>query len=109
MPAKPLTPEQKRDAERLGVFFRAWQSARREAGEPWTQEVAAEAIGMTQGALSQYLRGAIPLNFHALVAFAHLIGTRPDNISPTLAQELRTLAMALDHPLVQSKRNAQAA
>lgn len=105
MPAKPLTPEQKRDAERLTQFFQAWQSARREAGEPWTQEIAAEALGMTQGALSQYLRGAIPLNFHALVAFARLIGTRPENISPALAQELRTLASALDDGAANSKRH----
>lgn len=92
MPAKPLNPEQIRDAERLRAKFKAWQAARKERGESSSQDSVAELFGFGQSALSQYLRGAIPLGIPALSNFARVLGCEPDEISPSLAAEARRLA-----------------
>lgn len=95
MPAKPLTPSQLADAERLRRLFAVWQDERRAHGRPASQEAAASELGFGQSAFSQYLRGKIPLNGAALVKFAHLIGCSAEDISPAIAAELRNLgAMA---------------
>ncbi len=63
---KPLTPAQKADAVRLNAL---WKSVR-----PMSQEKFAELYDMgTQGNVSQYLIGLIPLNFEAAVKFAHVL------------------------------------
>lgn len=96
MPAKPLSEEQKRDAQRLKSAFRMWQSARRERAEPFTQdEVAENLFGFGQSALSQYLNGTIPLNLATLAKFTQVLGVRPENISPGLAAEHHALSSVL--------------
>lgn len=87
MPAKPLTPEQKADADRLKAAFRAWQEAQRDKGSPVSQIEAASRLGFGQSALSQYLNGAIPLNGPVLARFAELIGAKPEEISPAIAEQ----------------------
>lgn len=85
MPAKPLTPEQLEDAARL---LDAWVAYKRSnAGA--TQEWLAHQCGWrTQGAVSQYMLGKIPLNLPALLKFAGAMGIAPSAISPTLASQL---------------------
>ena len=85
MPAKPLTPEQKADAARLKEAFQAWRDARRDRGEPISQEAAAALLGFGQSALSQYLNGHIPLNEPVLWKFCELLGVAPEEISPDVA------------------------
>lgn len=92
MPAKPLTPEQKEDARRLEAAFAQFQDRMRDQGRPTTQDVTAEALGMGQSALSQYLKGRIPLNARTLLAFCELMGEHPANISPTIAAAEMELA-----------------
>lgn len=85
MPAKPLTPAQLEDAARLYAEFRAAQAR----NPSITQEsVAHDAGWKTQGAVSQYFLGKIPLNIEALLKFSNALNLAPDAISPTLAKLL---------------------
>lgn len=85
MPAKPLSPAQKADAERLRAAWEAFKSSRPFA----TQEWLADKCGWkTQGAVNQYLLGKIPLNLTALLRFCAALGVTPVEISPDLAKPL---------------------
>lgn len=92
MPAKPLTPEQAEDAERLKARFKEWQHRQRERGTPVAQDQAAERLGFGQSALSQYLNARIPLNVEALAKFARLLECSPRDISPALARKVAELS-----------------
>jgi hypothetical protein len=82
---RELTDEELRDAERLRD---AWERFKIETPSA-TQESVAFACGWkTQGAVSQYLRGVIPLNLDALLKFAGVFGIAPQLISPRLAQKI---------------------
>lgn len=89
MPAKPLTPEQKADAERLNARFKA-----RKLEEPGlTQAVLADDLGFsTQSAVSQYLRGEVPLNVEAAVKFADRLGCMVSDFSPAMQQAIDRIA-----------------
>lgn len=91
MPAKELSAEQKRDAERLKSLFKSWQSASPD-GIPISQERACEQIGLSQSAISQYLNGRIPLNPKAAVKFAKAIGADVSAFSETIAREIKALS-----------------
>jgi SOS-response transcriptional repressor LexA len=82
---RELTPDEERDAERLRAAYE-----RHKINAPGaTQESVAFACGWkTQGAVSQYLRGIIPLNLDALLKFSGVFGVAPQTISPRLAQKL---------------------
>ncbi len=55
-----------------------------------TQEKAADALGYaTQGAVSQYLNGRVPLNIEATIRFASLLGVAPEDIRPDLSDLLK--------------------
>ncbi|MFM0738577.1 LexA family transcriptional regulator [Paraburkholderia xenovorans] len=79
------------DANRLRSLFENWQAERKSKGEPSSQTDAAHLLGFGQSALSQYLRGAIPLNIDVLAKFATLLGSSRDAISPELAAKIRAL------------------
>lgn len=52
-----------------------------------TQEKAAEALGFsTQASVSHYLNGTTPLNTDATLKFASLLGVKPEDIRPDLAE-----------------------
>lgn len=52
-----------------------------------TQEKAADALGFsTQATVSQYLNGSIPLNTDATLKFSALLGVKPEDIRPDLAE-----------------------
>jgi phage repressor protein C with HTH and peptisase S24 domain len=93
MPAKPLTEIQLADAARLRARFSAWQDEQKKAKQPSSQEAAADVLGFGQSALSQYLRGKIPLNLEALSKFAHLFGCGMADISPSISEEARSLVI----------------
>lgn len=91
MPAKPLTAEQLEDASRL---LDAWATFKRHNAHA-TQEWLAHQCGWrTQGAVSQYLLGRIPLNLPALLKFAEAFDVAPSEISPTIASQLPGGGMA---------------
>lgn len=95
MPAQPLTPEQKADAERLHARFKAWQQDQKDRKLPSSQAEAASRLEFGQSALSQYLQGRIPLNVKTLAKFCSLLGCEPADISPSLAAEMKVISKPL--------------
>lgn len=86
MPALPLSPEQLEDAQRLRNIWELFKRAQ----PNMTQDLLAEACGWkTQGSVSQYMHGRIPLNLPAILKFARALGVDPEDISPTLALQLQ--------------------
>lgn len=84
MPAKPLTKEQREDAARLKAVF----ERTKESNPSVTQESVAAACGWkTQGTVSQYINGKIPLNLSALFKFCDVFSVQPEEISPSLARQ----------------------
>jgi len=57
-----------------------------------TQELAAEALGISQTGVSHYLNGSNPLNIRAAVAFADLLRIQISEFSPRLEGERQRLA-----------------
>ncbi|HDL7736081.1 TPA: helix-turn-helix transcriptional regulator [Yersinia enterocolitica] len=85
MPAKPLTPEQKADAERLMAIFKKQKGL--------TQAVLADELGFSnQSAVSQYLNGKIPLNVEASIKFADKLGCQISDFSPFMQSEIDRIA-----------------
>jgi len=96
MPTRPTTPEQKQDAKRLEALFQEWLKATGDrTGARPTQESVAAAIGISQSALSQRLRGKMAMSRDFATAIAKLIGCEVPDFSPTLAAEIAGLAEGL--------------
>lgn len=87
MRAKPLTDEQREDAERLRSAFNIAKDAR-----GLTQaQMAAECGWESQSTVSQYVRGLIPLNLDALARMCAVLKVPIGAISPALARQLKDL------------------
>jgi hypothetical protein len=85
MPAKELTPEQKADAARLKAIY----ENRKHDDPSLTQEALAHMCDWkTQGAVSQYMLGRVPLNLPALIKFSKALEVPAANISPSLAGQI---------------------
>lgn len=105
---KPLTPAQAAACRRL---LRIWDAKRQ--GFHLTQESAAEALGVTQGAIGNMLHGRLAISLRALGKWSRLLQVKPADIDPVLAKQLvmaddpadqnwvditaRTQAVALGH------------
>lgn len=75
-------------AERLKALWDAAVAESRQAGgATLTQDVPAEALGINQSAVSQYIRGKIPLNYRAVMAFAQILGVPPERIRDDLPEQ----------------------
>lgn len=84
MPAQPLSADQKADAARLKAIY---ESKKRELR--LTQDTLASACGWeSQGTVSQYLNGKIPLNLDAALKFAEKLQCSVSEFSPRLAETL---------------------
>ncbi len=79
--AKP-TPADVAAATRLKA---AWDGKARALGI--TQEKLANELGMTQGAISQYLNGKIPMNYRTLKVFAGALGIEDTEIRNDLPEQ----------------------
>lgn len=79
--AKP-TAADKAAAERL---WAEWQARKMDRG--LTQDIMATKLGGTQGLVSQYLHGKIPLNFRALLLFCDALGIEPARIRTDLPEQ----------------------
>lgn len=84
------------DAQRLRAL---WEAHRNETGKSQTEFGADAKIG-TQGMVHQYVNGLTPLNLAAVGKFARAFGVLIDDISPTLADQVREL-----HLLCNSQKN----
>lgn len=85
MPAQPLSKEQKEDAHRLQS---AWLTFKADHPGSNQEKLAFECGWKTQGSVSQYTLGKIPLNLPALLKFSKALGVPASDISPTLASQL---------------------
>lgn len=79
--AKP-TPQDVAAAARLKA---AWHARARDLG--LTQEKLADELGITQGAVSQYLNGRIPMNYRTLMAFSQALGIADTDIRSDLPEQ----------------------
>ncbi|WP_063655203.1 helix-turn-helix domain-containing protein [Candidatus Arsenophonus triatominarum] len=79
-----ITPEDKQAAARLKKLWNEKKEAL-----SLTQEKAAEELGFnTQGAVSQYLNGKVPLNTDTIIKFAKILHVSPEAIKPELSSLL---------------------
>jgi transcriptional regulator with XRE-family HTH domain len=83
--AKPT----KADLQAASRLKALWKD--RAKGLGLTQERMAEIMDVTQGAVSQYINGAIPLNYNAVLAFANALGVLPTDIRSDLPEQLRVV------------------
>lgn len=67
-------------------FKRLWKVRRQELDI--TQKTAADRLGMTQGAFSQYLNGHTEINEKAVLKIAKFLGVPPVEIDPTFDQKM---------------------
>lgn len=74
---KVLTEEDRDGARRLRERWKTEQDAR-----GFTQDVAADAMDISQGMVSQYLNEHTPLGVVATLRFAKFLGCRPIDIRP---------------------------
>ena len=86
--AKP-TPADQEAAQRLRAFWdqAVAASIADPSSERLTQETAGAELGSGQSAVSQYLKGTIPLNYRALLVFARLLGRDPTEIRCDLPEQ----------------------
>lgn len=84
MPAQPLTPEQKADADRLKDIY----EAKKEALGLTQDTLAAHCGWSSQGSVSQYLNGKIPLNLPAAIKLASALHCHVQDFSHQLAKAL---------------------
>jgi SOS-response transcriptional repressor LexA len=80
---RDLTPEERVITDNLRQL---WDSKRRSLG--LTQEIAAEEIGISPGAVNQYLVGRIPLNARITMKFANVLRADVSEIDPALGAEM---------------------
>ncbi len=85
------------DFEAAKNLKRIWAEKRKELG--FTQEQAAEFMGVTQSTVSQYLRGVAALGLEATLRFAYFLGVDPRDIRPDLPEWVVTSkSLKLDIP-----------
>lgn len=86
---KALNEFELKEAASLKRLFVEWQAQRRAAGLPASQLEVAHMFGISQGGLSQFIGGVIPLNVEIVIVFANVLGVNIDDFSPTWAKIIR--------------------
>lgn len=82
MVTRTLTPQQLSAAKRLkGIFIE------RKNELSLTQQKVADIMGVTQGAVYQWLNGKTPIGYKALVGFAKVLQCEPETIFPELCAD----------------------
>lgn len=79
MSNRTITENDRRNAARLKRLYEAKKKQLN-----MTQTSLAEALGMKQGAVAQYINGHIALNYEAAIRFARLLEVDPWDIDPEL-------------------------
>lgn len=74
------------DAETARNLKVIWEDKKKERGpngkRKYTQEICAEAIGISQGTFNQYLNGKLAFGRDAVMRFAKLFNVSPDELRP---------------------------
>lgn len=92
-PKRNLTEWEKAECAALKAQIGALNAARQKH-ERITQEAAGEALGMTQGAFSNYLNGRLALNADIAKGIFKVFGIAADSYSERLAVEMAEIAAA---------------
>lgn len=95
MKRRELTTEEQAEAQRLANAWEEFRVNNRGTTQTW---LGAETGLGNQSAVSQYLRGVIPLNLTALLAFCKVLGVDAKRISPRLAGVLSGAASVQSAP-----------
>lgn len=88
------TPLDAEELEASAKLSRIWHAKKKELG--LSQERAAELYGCSQGNISQYLNGKIPLNTDAVYKFAKILKVNPIEIRPDLKDAVALSSLELD-------------
>ena len=88
------TPLDAAEREASAKLSRIWHAKKKELG--LSQERAAELYGCSQGNISQYLNGKIPLNTDAVYKFAKMLKVNPIEIRPDLKEAVTLSSLELD-------------
>lgn len=83
---RPLTPTEAAECRRLKLVY-----AVKKQDLKITQEEIADAMGISQSAVSHYLNGINALNLEAARKFSKLLNVEIEEFSPRLARELNTI------------------
>lgn len=90
---RPLTAEEQEDRARLVAEWDRYKRDHPGASQAWL----AQETGLgTQGVISQYFRGIIPLNVRALLAICARIDADPALVSPRLTRDISRAGDNLD-------------
>lgn len=89
---KPLTEEQRQECAALKALFLKRQEGLKRHGVKLNQYTTADNMGITQGAVNQYLNGANALNLPVAIKFSEYLGVDIADFSKRLASELSSLA-----------------
>ena len=87
-------PLNKAELEISARLSRLWHAKKKELN--LSQERAAELYGCSQGNISQYLNGKIPLNTDAIYKFAKILQISPFEIQPDLKIAVTPADLGLD-------------
>lgn len=90
---RPLTDDELADKDRLVAAWNLYKKTHPGASQTWLGKVT--GLG-TQGVISQYFRGIIPLNVRALLAICAQINADPAKISPRLAKDIPSKNREID-------------
>lgn len=91
MKKRDLTPEERAECERLREIFDRKQRAP-DGRKQFTQQDAADALGISQGAIGHYLGGRNALNLTVALKFSKFLGCEVMDFSSRLAVELADMA-----------------
>lgn len=91
MTKKPLPPERKIENDKLKALYDA---KKKELG--LTHYALADALDISQSGVSHYLNGTNPLNPSSAAILARLLKVDVSEFSPRLAQEIRSITLAVE-------------
>ena len=85
---RPLTTSEQLAAKRLKAIYVQKKAKLKGEGKSLTYEHVSEFMGITPGAVSQYMNGTTPMNAETCLRFARFFDIPPSNISPDIAHLL---------------------
>lgn len=87
---RELNEKERAAAANLKMLWDIKKDVMAAAGRKLTQEDAAQALDITQGAISHFLKGRLPLNIDALVKFSKFLDVHPAEIFPSMWREVES-------------------
>lgn len=100
MKKRALSPEQAAECERLKNIYRSTSRSR-----GVTQSTMADALNISQAAVSHYLNGQNPLNTRVAAAFSRILGIPVRAFSPRLADQIEETVKAAQIGEIASKES----